>query len=131
MTFVSAMNHRASRWRVMVPSWGNRMVVKEGYARDGGNGRQPVIDIDLDLSLGVGLFVGQPFLLRFRMTNLATLPVETMAHLLTSPPDTRHLQAKKQNTEDYRALTPLFYGHINPDGQFTPDLARPSFLRAA
>jgi len=31
-----------------------------------------------------------------------------------------HLSAK-----DLRALTPLFHGHINPYGQFTPDLARP------
>ena len=35
------------------------------------------------------------------------------------------------SAEDHRALTPLFHGHINPYGQFTLDLARPSFLRAA
>jgi TnpA family transposase len=33
--------------------------------------------------------------------------------------------------EDLRALTPLFHGHINPYGQFSLDLARPSFLKAA
>jgi len=33
--------------------------------------------------------------------------------------------------EDRRALTPLFHGHINPYGQFTIDLERPSFLQAA
>jgi TnpA family transposase len=33
--------------------------------------------------------------------------------------------------EDFRALTPLFHGHINPYGQFALDLARPSFLEAA
>ncbi len=33
--------------------------------------------------------------------------------------------------EDHRALTLLFHGHINPSGQFTLDLARPSLLKAA
>ena len=33
--------------------------------------------------------------------------------------------------EDRRALTPLFHGHINPYGQFTIDLERPSFFQAA
>jgi TnpA family transposase len=32
---------------------------------------------------------------------------------------------------DYRALTPLFYEHVNPYGLFTLDLERPSFLEAA
>ena len=32
---------------------------------------------------------------------------------------------------DRRALTPLFHGHVNPYGQFTIDLERPSFLQAA
>jgi len=35
------------------------------------------------------------------------------------------------SAEDLRALTPLFHGHINPYGQFTLDLARPSFLEVA
>ena len=35
------------------------------------------------------------------------------------------------SAEDLRALTPLFHGHINPYGQFTLDLARPSFLGVA
>jgi hypothetical protein len=30
-------------------------------------------------------------------------------------------------TEDFRALTPLFYGHINPYGAFELDLEGPSF----
>jgi len=33
--------------------------------------------------------------------------------------------------EDLRALTPLFYGHINPYGLFELDLEGPSFLEAA
>ena len=33
--------------------------------------------------------------------------------------------------EDFRALTPLFYGHINPYGLFELDLEGPSFLDAA
>ena len=33
--------------------------------------------------------------------------------------------------EDFRALTPLFYGHINPYGLFELDLEGPSFLEAA
>ena len=32
---------------------------------------------------------------------------------------------------DFRALTPLFYGHINPYGLFELDLEGPSFLEAA
>ena len=35
------------------------------------------------------------------------------------------------SAEDRRALTPLFHGHINPYGQFTLDLERPSFLGVA
>jgi hypothetical protein len=31
----------------------------------------------------------------------------------------------------YRALTPLFYEHVNPSGLFTRDLDRPSLLEAA
>jgi hypothetical protein len=31
----------------------------------------------------------------------------------------------------FRALTPLFYGHINPYGLFELDLEGPSFLEAA
>lgn len=39
--------------------------------------RKPIIDIKLNLPLSVGLFVGQPFLLRFRMKYLATsLPLK-------------------------------------------------------
>lgn len=38
---------------------------------------------------------------------------------------------ERLSTEDRRALTPLFHGHINPYGQFALDLARPSFLAAA
>lgn len=35
------------------------------------------------------------------------------------------------SADDHRALTPLFHRHINTYGQFTLDLARPSFLKAA
>jgi len=35
------------------------------------------------------------------------------------------------SVEELRALTPLFHGHINPYGQFSLDLTRPSFLKAA
>jgi TnpA family transposase len=38
---------------------------------------------------------------------------------------------ERLSAEDFRALTPLFHGHINPYGQFSLDLARPSFLKAA
>ncbi len=38
---------------------------------------------------------------------------------------------ERLNAADRRALTPLFHGHINPYGQFTIDLAQPSFLEAA
>jgi len=33
--------------------------------------------------------------------------------------------------EDRRALTPLFYEHVNPYGVFALDLEQPSFLEAA
>jgi TnpA family transposase len=33
--------------------------------------------------------------------------------------------------EDFRGMTPLFHGHINPYGQIILDLTRPSFLKAA
>jgi TnpA family transposase len=38
---------------------------------------------------------------------------------------------ERLSAEDFRALTPLFHGHINPYGQITLDLARPSFLKPA
>jgi hypothetical protein len=38
---------------------------------------------------------------------------------------------ERLSAEDLRALTPLFHGHINPYGQFTLDLTRPSFLEVA
>jgi TnpA family transposase len=38
---------------------------------------------------------------------------------------------ERLSAEDRRALTPLFHGHINPYGQFTLDLTRPSFLEVA
>jgi hypothetical protein len=43
----------------------------------------------------------------------------------------RTIEWERLTTEDLRALTPLFHGHINPYGQFALDLARPSFLEAA
>lgn len=33
--------------------------------------------------------------------------------------------------EDLRALTPLFTANVNPYGDFTLDLDKPSFLEAA
>src|SRR6202047_1462444 len=44
--------------------------------------------------------------------------------------DRQGLWARLQ-PEDFRALTPLFYGHINPYGLFKLDLEGPSFLEAA
>jgi TnpA family transposase len=44
--------------------------------------------------------------------------------------DRQGLWARLQ-PEDFRALTPLFYGHINPYGLFELDLEGPSFLEAA
>ena len=38
---------------------------------------------------------------------------------------------ERLGAEDPRALTPLFYGHVNPYGQFALDLNRASFLEAA
>jgi TnpA family transposase len=38
---------------------------------------------------------------------------------------------ERLSVEDLRALTPLFYGHINPYGLFQLDLDRPSFLEVA
>ncbi len=36
---------------------------------------------------------------------------------------------EKLNVEDLRALSPLFYEHINPYGVFEIDVNRPSFLK--
>jgi hypothetical protein len=44
--------------------------------------------------------------------------------------DRQGLWARLQ-PEDFRALTPLFYGHINPYGLVELDLEGPSFLEAA
>ncbi len=38
---------------------------------------------------------------------------------------------EKLSLEDLRAITPLFYSHINPYGSFDLDLNKPSFLKAA
>jgi hypothetical protein len=38
---------------------------------------------------------------------------------------------EKLSLEDLRAITPLFYSHINPYGSFELDLDKPSFLKAA
>ena len=38
---------------------------------------------------------------------------------------------ERLGAEDPRALTPLFYGHVNLYGQFALDLNRASFLEAA
>jgi TnpA family transposase len=50
--------------------------------------------------------------------------------LIQRPIDRQGLWARLQ-PEDFRALTPLFYGHINPYGLFELDLEGPSFLEAA
>ena len=41
----------------------------------------------------------------------------------------RHQLLNRLSLEDLRALTPLFYEHVNPYGLFELDLERPSFLR--
>ena len=38
---------------------------------------------------------------------------------------------ERMNTEDLRALTPLFTSSINPYGEFELDLDKPSFLEAS
>ena len=43
----------------------------------------------------------------------------------------QHRLTDKLSVEDLRALTPLFYEHINPYGLFELDLERPSFLKKA
>jgi hypothetical protein len=43
----------------------------------------------------------------------------------------REILWERLNVEDFRALTALFHGHINPYEQFALDLDRPSFLEAA
>jgi len=43
----------------------------------------------------------------------------------------QHRLTDKLSVEDLRALTPLFYEHINPYGLFELDLERPSFLKEA
>jgi hypothetical protein len=40
----------------------------------------------------------------------------------------QHQLLDQLSIEDLRALTPLFYEHINPYGLFELDMERPSFL---
>ncbi len=42
----------------------------------------------------------------------------------------QHQLLEQLSGEDRRALTPLFYEHVNPYGLFKPDLHRPSLLEA-
>jgi TnpA family transposase len=42
-----------------------------------------------------------------------------------------HQLFEQLSSEDRRALTPLFYEHVNPYGLFELDLNRPSLLAAA
>jgi hypothetical protein len=43
----------------------------------------------------------------------------------------QHQLLARLSEEDRRALTPLFYEHVNPYGRFVLNLDRPSFLEAA
>ena len=43
----------------------------------------------------------------------------------------QHQLRDQLSAEDRRALTPLFYAHVNPYGLFALDLDRPSLLEAA
>jgi hypothetical protein len=43
----------------------------------------------------------------------------------------QHQLLEQFSDEDRRALTPLFYEHVNPYGLFELDVTRPSFLEAA
>lgn len=43
----------------------------------------------------------------------------------------QHHLLKQWQADDQRALTPLFYEHVNPYGLFALDLDQPSFLEAA
>jgi hypothetical protein len=43
----------------------------------------------------------------------------------------QHQLLEQLSDEDRRALTPLFYEHVNPYGLFELDVTRPSFLEAA
>ena len=53
-----------------------------------------------------------------------------MVFLIHPTMDWQGLWARLQ-PEDFRAMTPLFYGHIHPYGLFELDLEGPSFLEAA
>ena len=44
---------------------------------------------------------------------------------------TQHHLIDQLSGEDRRALSPLFYEHVNPYGLFALDLDRPSLLEAA
>ena len=43
----------------------------------------------------------------------------------------QHYLLEQLHADDRRALTPLFYEHVNPYGLFTLNLDQPSFLEAA
>jgi hypothetical protein len=44
---------------------------------------------------------------------------------------TQHHFLEQLQADDRRALTPLFYEHVNPYGLFALDMDQPSFLEAA
>jgi hypothetical protein len=43
----------------------------------------------------------------------------------------QHQLREQFSGDDRRALTPLFFEHVNPYGPFDLDVTRPSFLEAA
>jgi len=51
--------------------------------------------------------------------------------LLVERSITQHQLLEQFNEADRRALTPLFYEHVNPYGLFALHLDQPSFLEAA
>jgi len=52
-------------------------------------------------------------------------------HLLVERRIMQHQLLEQFNEADRRALTPLFYEHVNPYGLFALHLDQPSFLEAA
>jgi hypothetical protein len=51
--------------------------------------------------------------------------------LLVERTVTQHQLLEQLSGEDRRALTPLFYEHVNPYGLFELDLDRPSLFEVA
>ena len=65
-----------------------------------------------------------PFLAAARSETLKRFRLTLINALLVERTIEREGGGSRLTTENLRALTPLFHGHVNPYRQFAPDLTR-------